>query len=284
MGKFARIPADTFSQIQTDAGILLYNFDPENPDKVTDSDIICPTTGGITAAAEPTYSDMGEDVDNCPANLLELKHLDSWNCHLDFTSLGTTPKSIRLALGAADVDSDKPTHIIPRVNLKTSDAADVWWVGDRADGGMVAVCLKRALSTSGFSLQTTKAGKGQTSVTLTGHVSVATQSEVPMEFYSIGLAALTLTSDEGTEEGQTKITITENKLNEGNKRKYKVGPSAESVMYGDDLSGWTDGETALSEGVEVKEGDIVSVAEVDKNDKAVAFGSVEVKPKAPEAV
>ena len=284
MGKFARIPADTFSQIQTDAGILLYNFDPENPDKVTDSDIICPTTGGITAAAEPTYSDMGEDVDNCPANLLELKHLDSWNCHLDFTSLGTTPKSIRLALGAADVDSDKPTHIIPRVNLKTSDAADVWWVGDRADGGMVAVCLKRALSTSGFSLQTTKAGKGQTSVTLTGHVSVATQSEVPMEFYSIGLAALTLTSDEGTEEGQTKITITENKLNEGNKRKYKVGPSAESVMYGDDLSGWTDGETALSEGVEVKEGDIVSVAEVDKNDKAVAFGSVEAKPKAPEAV
>ena len=184
MGKFARIPADTFSQIQTDAGILLYNFDPENPDKVADSDIICPTTGGITAACEPTYSDMGEDVDNCPANLLELKHLDSWDCRLEFTSLGTTPKSIRLALGAADVDSDKPTHIIPRVNLKTSDAADVWWVGDRADGGMVAVCLKRALSTSGFSLQTTKAGKGQTSVTLTGHVSVATQDEVPMAFWS----------------------------------------------------------------------------------------------------
>ena len=284
MGKFARIPADTFSQIQTDAGILLYNFDPENPDKVTDDDIICPTTGGITAAAEPTYSDMGEDVDNCPANLLELKHLDSWDCRLEFTSLGTTPKSIRLALGAADVDSDKPTHIIPRVNLKTSDAADVWWVGDRADGGMVAVCLKRALSTSGFSLQTTKAGKGQTSVTLTGHTSVATQSEVPMEFWSVGLSALTIDSQEGTTDGKTKITITENKLNEGNKRKYKVGPSAESVMYGDDLSGWTDGETALSEGVEVKEGDIVSVAEVDKNDKAVAFGSVEAKPKAPEAV
>lgn len=189
MGKFTRIPADTFEQIQTDAGILLYDFDPENPGSVKDEDIICPTTGGITAACVPSYSDMGDDVDNCPANLLELKHLDSWDCSLQFTSLGTSPKSIRLALGAADVDSNDPTHIIPRMTLKTTDAQDVWWVGDRADGGMVAVCLKRALSTDGFSLKTTKSGKGNTSVTLTGHVTVSTQDEVPMEFWSAGPSA-----------------------------------------------------------------------------------------------
>lgn len=189
MGRFTRIPADTFEQLQTDAGILLYKFDPEKPNDVKDEDIICPTTGGITAACVPTYSDMGDDVDNCPANLLELKHLDSWDCRLEFTSLGTSPKSIKLALGAADLDnSDKPTKITPRSSLNVKDVQDVWWVGDRADGGMVAVCLKRALSTSGFSLQTTKSGKGQTSVTLTGHVSVDTQDEVPMEFYSVGPA------------------------------------------------------------------------------------------------
>lgn len=186
MGRFTRIPKDTFEQIQTDAGILLYKFNPEEPESVNDEDIICPTTGGINATCVPTYSDMGEDVDNCPANLLELKHLDSWECTLGFTSLGTSPKSIRLALGAADIDGDGSTHIVPRVNLKTSDAQDIWWVGDRADGGMVAVCLKRALSTSGFSLQTTKSGKGNTSVTLTGHVSIETQDEVPMDFWSKG--------------------------------------------------------------------------------------------------
>lgn len=184
MGRFTRIPADTFDQIQTDAGILLYDFDPTNPDQVKDEDIICPTTGGITAACVPSYSDMGEDVDNCPKNLLELKHLDGYDCSIQFTSLGTSPKSIRLALGAADVDTTDPTHIVPRSSLKVSDAQDVWWVGDRADGGMVAVCLKNALSTSGFSLKTTKNGKGNTSVTLTGHVTVETQDEVPMEFYS----------------------------------------------------------------------------------------------------
>lgn len=188
MGKFTRIPADTFEQIQTNAGILLYNFDPENPDTVKDEDIICPTTGGVTARCVPTYSDQGEDVDNCPANLLELKQVDSWDCGLEFTSLGTSPKSIRLALGAADIDSNDPTHIIPRKNLKVSDAKDVWWVGDRADGGMVAVCVRKALSTSGFSLKTTKNGKGNTSVNLTGHVTVETQDQVPMEFWSTGPA------------------------------------------------------------------------------------------------
>lgn len=188
MGRFTRIPADTFEQIQTDAGILLYNFDPESPETVQDEDIICPTTGGITAACVPAYSDMGEDVDNCPANLLELTHLDSWACSLAFTSLGTSPKSIRLALGAADIEGEKQTKIVPRKNLSVKDAQDIWWVGDRADGGLVAVCLKKALSTSGFSLQTSKSGKGQTAVTLTGHVTVETQEEVPMEFYSAGPA------------------------------------------------------------------------------------------------
>ncbi len=149
MGAFTRIPADTFEQIQTNAGILLYNFDPANP-TVKDEDIICPTTGGVNARCVPTYSDLGEDVDNCPANLLELKNVDSWDCGLEFTSLGTSPKSIRLALGAADIDSNDPTHIIPRRMLKVTDAQDVWWVGDRADGGMVAICVRKAYLPADF--------------------------------------------------------------------------------------------------------------------------------------
>lgn len=196
MGAFTRIPADTFEQIQTEAGMLLYNFDPENPTSFKEEDIICPTTGGVTIRCVPTTSDMGEDVDNCPTNLLELKKIDSWDCGLEFTSLGTSPKSIRLALGAADVDSNDTTHIVPRRDLKVDDAQDVWWVGDRADGGMVAAVVRKALSTSGFSLKTSKAGKGNTSVNLTGHVTVDTQDQVPMEFWSTG----PVKSGGGTEE------------------------------------------------------------------------------------
>jgi len=194
-GRFTVIPQDTFKELQMDAGILLTSFDPANP-TVTDSAIVCATTGGINASCTAEYSDLGEDVDNCPVNVKELKHLDSWTCTMSFTSLGTSPASIKLALGAADIDGTDATKIVPRAELQQTDFSDIWWVGDRADGGMVAIQMKNALSTSGFSIQTTKNGKGQVSVELTGHVSITAQDVVPMVFYSA----------EGEAEGATGAT------------------------------------------------------------------------------
>ena len=181
MGKFTVIPQDTFSQLQMDAGVLLKQFDPTNPAKPADADIITATTGGINVTCTPTYSDFGEDVDNCPNNTKELKHLDGWECGLSTTAIGTSPEIIRYSLGAADITGNK---ITPRANLEQTDFADLWWVGDRADGGMVAVKIINALSNGGFSLQTTKNGKGQLSLEINGHVSINDQDTVPMEFYS----------------------------------------------------------------------------------------------------
>lgn len=184
MGKFTVIPQDTFEGMQLDAGVLLKTFNPAAVAAPKDTDIICATTGGINTTCTPTYSDLGEDVDNCPNNMMELKHLDSWECKMSFTSLGTSKENIRMSLGAADIDATSGA-IKPRRDLKQTDFSDLWWVGDRADGGCVAVQLKNALSTSGFSLQTTKSGKGQVSVELTGHVSIKDQDTMPMVFYSI---------------------------------------------------------------------------------------------------
>lgn len=184
MGKFTKIPQNTFEELAMDAGVLLTAFDPATAAEPADSAIICATTGGINITCVPTYSDLGEDVDNCPNNTKELKHLDGWDCGMSFTSLGVGPASIRLALGAADIDETDETKIVPRRDLKQTDFQNLWWVGDRADGGMVAVKLINALSTGGFSLQTTKNGKGQVSVEITGHVSIDDQDTVPMEFYS----------------------------------------------------------------------------------------------------
>lgn len=184
MGRFTVIPQSTFEEMQMDAGVLLNTFDPANPVKPADEDIICATTGGITVTCAAEYSDLGEDVDNCPNNMKELKHLDAWDCGLEFTSLGTSKESIRLALGAADINAEMG-KIVPRRELKQTDFANVWWVGDRADGGLVAVKLINALSVDGFSLQTTKNGKGQVSVNLRGHVSIDDQDTMPMEFYSL---------------------------------------------------------------------------------------------------
>lgn len=236
MAKFTVIPQDTFNELQMDAGVLLTTFDPTQPTAPADSAIITATTGGINVSCVPTYSDMGEDVDNCPINMKELKHLDSWECKMSTTALGTSAELIRMSLGAADVsgatyaatsdttvkagktyytrsgagteqspyvytpvasptgnpstlgyyEMTQPNYIIkPRKDLDQNDFADLWWVGDKAGGGLVAVKLINALSTGGFNLQTTKNGKGQIELELTGHVSINAQSTMPMVFYSL---------------------------------------------------------------------------------------------------
>ena len=184
MGKYTVIPESTFDDLQLDAGVLLSDFNPASPSADITSDIICATTGGIKIDCVPTYSDFGEDVDNCPNNMKELKHLDSWECKIGFTALNISEAVLGLALGAATTTSS--SHKVgPNKDLAQTDFTDVWWVGDMADGGFAAVKLLNALSTAGVSLQTSKNAKGQLSCELTGHVSIDSQTVMPMEFYVI---------------------------------------------------------------------------------------------------
>ena len=188
MGMFTTISEDAFSALQLDAGVLLTTFDPSKPTKPASADIIATTTGGINIVCTPTYSDLGEDVDNVPNNMMEFKHLDSWDCSMSFSSIKFNDDNVVWALGAADKTAGtKYTKIVPRRSLKTdlSDFKDIWWVGDKADGGAAAVKLINALSTGGLNIQSSKNGKGTNQMTLTWHVSIDAQDTMPMEFYDI---------------------------------------------------------------------------------------------------
>ena len=201
MGRYTAIPQNAFDALQLDAGVLLKDFDIEKAAAgevgFEDKDILCATTGGINPSCVPTYSDFAEDVDNAPTNLKEFKHLDGWEAKMSTTAIGTSAELIKMQLGAADIVDG--TKIVPRADLSQDDFSDIWWVGDKANGGFLAIQLKNALSTSGFSIQTTKNGKGQLSLELTGHVSIASQKEVPMVFYSIDPAESD-TTDENEDE------------------------------------------------------------------------------------
>lgn len=180
--RFTKISETAFNELQMDAGVLLKTFDPSNP-TMTLSNIVCATTGGITASCVPTYQDNGEDVDNCPNNMKEFKEITGYDAKMSFTALNVTADVIKLSLGAADI-TQATGKITPRNHLELTDFTDaIWWVGDLSDGGFAAICLKNALSTSGLSLKTTKGGKGNLTVELTGHYSISAQDEVPMDFY-----------------------------------------------------------------------------------------------------
>lgn len=180
--KFTRIPADTFENLQTNAGILLKTFDPTGVTEVKEEDIISATKGGVTATCIMTPKDLGEEIDNAPKNAMELMVIESWECKMGATLVGASPDTIKLMLGAADIDT-ATGKITPRKDLKVSDFVDLWWVGDRADGGAYAIHLKNALNTGGFSLKTNDKGNGEFTLDATGHFSLAKQDEVPMEFF-----------------------------------------------------------------------------------------------------
>ena len=191
MAKFTQIPTDTFQKLQINAGILVQGATGFVPATgvITSANIIGATTGGITVSCIPTYTDFGENVDNCPKNTMELKRLDNWECRISGTFLTVTPDVAKMMLGAADVDGTDTTKVVPRVDLDEDDFDDVWFVGDYSDkngannGGFVAIHLLNALSTGGFSMKTSDKEKGEFSVEFTGHVSIEAQEVVPMEFY-----------------------------------------------------------------------------------------------------
>lgn len=181
--KFSKISQEAFKSMQINAGVVLNKFDPSGTTEIQDADIICATSGGITATCKANFTDLGADVDNAQKNTAELMQIDGYDCTLAFTALNVTTDVIKLALGAADVSDKK---VVPRMTLNptanTGDFKDIWLVGDTIDDGYVAVRLMNALSTGGLTLKTTDKGKGNIAVTLTGCPRLGSDV-VPMEFY-----------------------------------------------------------------------------------------------------
>ena len=183
--KYTKIPETTFQNLQLNAGVLLSAFNPESA-TVANESIIGATTGGVNFTATPTFSDYGEDIDNCPKNMKELKKLDAWEINMSGTYVTVDANAVKSLVGAADATGNK---ITPRNDLKLTDFTDVWWVGDYSDkngetnGGFVAIHMMNALSTGGFAIQSSDNGKGNFAFTYTAHYSMSAQGTVPFEVY-----------------------------------------------------------------------------------------------------
>ncbi len=185
--KFTQIPADTFAQLQLNAGILCDSFTPATG---TVGNIIGATTGGITFASNPTFSDWGEDIDNCPNNTKQLKRITAYDPAMSGTFLTVTGSSLKQLVGAgvkteeSDVVKVTPTH-----ELVTTDFTDLWWIGDYSDintgsgAGFLAIHLIDALNTGSFQIKSTKNAKGNFAFDFHGHYNLDDPDTVPFELY-----------------------------------------------------------------------------------------------------
>lgn len=192
MAKFTQIPTDTFKKLQLGAGILTTNFNPTTGE-LTASNIVGATSGGVSFEATPSFSDFGEDIDNCPKNTKELKRLDSWEAKMSGSFVTMDTATAVSVIGTAAVASGDQTKVVPRNSVDAGDFKDIWWVGDYSDvnddgssagkAGFIAIKLINALSTGGFKIQSGDKAKGAFEFEYTGHYSIENTDIVPFELY-----------------------------------------------------------------------------------------------------
>lgn len=188
MAKFTKLPTDAFENIQLNAGILLSDFDPTTA-TIKQESILGATSGGINFTATPSYTDFGEDIDNCPKNTKELKHIESIEVKMSGTFITMKASTAKMLAGSADIDTKDATHIVPRADIVDSDFQDVWWIGDYStktgekNGGYCAIHMMNGLNTGGFQIQSTDKAKGQFAFEFTGHFSISDVSKVPYEVF-----------------------------------------------------------------------------------------------------
>lgn len=218
--KYTKIPENTFKNLQMNAGILVDDF---NPSTGVVGNILGATTGGIQFSDSMSFTDLGEDIDNCPKNMMELKMLESHDVKISGTFVTMTTDTAHTLAAAADVDSEDPSHIIPRNDILLSDYKDIWFIGDYSDinedgddqsAGFIAIHMLNALNTGGFQIQSSDRAKGQFSFEFTGHYSMDAQDTVPYELYvkmgegSATTPSVTLSSDTLTMEVNDVETLT----------------------------------------------------------------------------
>lgn len=188
--KYTKVPVDTFKELVFNAGIIVTGdgFDPDTGE-VTEANIACATSGGMTFASNPTYRNEGEGMDNVPENTYQLMRLSYFDPVISGTALTTTPALAKRHIGAADIDPQNAAHIVPRTSLTADDFTNIWFVADYSDqntgtdAGFVAIHIMHALNTSGFQLQTGKDEKGQFPFEYHGHYDLTDMDAVPFEIY-----------------------------------------------------------------------------------------------------
>lgn len=202
--QFTTVASDAFQKFQLNAGVLTTEFDPANPFPLDRSKIFIATNGGANFTATPTFVDFADDVDNVPANTKELKVLQSVEVTLSGTGKTLDTATAKRLMAAANIGANG--KVTPRLDLRDSDFADLWWVGDYSDvntgasAGFIAIRLINALSTGGFALQSQKNGKADYAFTFTGHYSINDMTIIPYELYIVEgvedatLSALTIGS------------------------------------------------------------------------------------------
>lgn len=248
MSRYSKLAPNAFTKLAMNAGVLAKSFDPTTG---AVSGIVAVTSGGLAFNAAYSYKDFGEDMDNVPKNTKELKRIESVEAKVSGTFTTIDLEGGKLMIGAADVASNK---ITPRSDIVITDFTDLWIIADysqdisESTGGFIAIHMLNALSSGGFSMQTTDKDKGKFSFEFTAHYGYDNPTVVPYEIYiNDGMnSVLDVRSTAGVATNGTIIGVANHTAGTGESFRYKLVATIENAQTSlvplgtsTSLSGWT---------------------------------------------
>lgn len=182
----AQLPEDFTNALSTGAGLVLSDFNPiEELDAETiKSNILFATDGGVNPTCVFTYGDHASGLDNAVANTKQLLYVTGVECGMSGTAKTVTKDSALALFAHADAEGEELIEITPRMAIKATDFKSYWFVAPYGtQGGFVAVHLKDALNTGGFSWQTANNEKGSFPFTFKGFSDAENPTEIPFKYY-----------------------------------------------------------------------------------------------------
>ena len=185
MKRFHGFSADTPKRIICDVGTLLinYDFNKSYQENVTAGKRIGATQGGTVFAANPQGRYI--KVDGLPENTKGLYTIDCWKPTLAPKMLEQDSKNVKLALGAAKVESTniKETaynKITPKDDFEDSDYIQNITLATKIKGSAfpVLIVLYNSISFGGLSWSFSDQSEVTSDVTFNGHYDIGEYGEI----------------------------------------------------------------------------------------------------------
>lgn len=171
-GLTTALRADTFDNLQLNAGIILKDFTYSSATSASalktaiatalssGTGVLGATRGGGTFTV--TRETRTPEIDGMRYPFKGSDFVDSIDAYISTTLVEVTPGNIAdlLATGDAATSGNKTT-ITMHTAIGTDDyLTNICWVGDLADGRLVLICLKNAINTADFTFTYTDKGEG----------------------------------------------------------------------------------------------------------------------------
>lgn len=197
------VTAETFKDLNFNAGMLLKNFDFASATDATSlmalivsaevqrDSWLGATKGGINVQENKSYWSPSMDGRRMPFK--GEKQFDTAEPKVTGTLVQYTPRNVKAISGAAEITGEN-TNVVkvqPLANIREGDYFDnVVFVGNVGSDGLYVAEIKNALCTSGMNSQSTDKDIGTMPFEFTAHAdSPVFTEELPISYYFFKMAA-----------------------------------------------------------------------------------------------